>query len=647
MVHTIRFFVLFLVLAVPASAQAWVQSYQPFPNGEATVVLHRFCFLADCGRAAQADWQAVIQEALDAWNTAGARFHFTTRPVRSTDDPCNLPNAVAVILTAPENLCPGDGPLPGGEVSGRTEYGPGHRARIYINDDDDWLGYVSTQTNVTFYGNPVLTYLIHEFGHVVGLGHPDEAGQQVDAIMNSFVGGIIETTLFPDDVAGIQALYGVQHGRSEPEERPGVLENPGPGSFQSGIGFLSGWKCGAQDITIQIDGGLPMPVAMGMPRADTRAVCGGETDNGFIVQMNWNWLSEGTHTAIAADDGVEFARSTFTAMMTDTEFLSGLDAQCTISDFPVPGQEAVFRWNESTQHLELAAMNGMDTEPEPPPLSSPSHGAIYWVADSAIQRANLDGSEQEMVLRHPSFGLAHLSVDPIENKFYGMKAGGTEGAVIIQRVNFDGSQLEDLVHVHLRYPHRGQYAQTLVLDPVGRKMYWTVHTSATTGAVAIERANLDGSHVETVVSHPRFLIHLAVDSIGEKLYWMTWADPNDPHSLNQNALNRSNLDGSQEEIVFFSLSPYGRQPLVPDSIEGKLYWGERDPGRVLRANLDGTKRETLVDTGHHTPHDLAVDFDGGHLYWTDNSQTLRRAHLDGSHQETLMTGIWEFMLVIP
>ncbi len=46
---------------------------------------------------------------------------------------------------------------------------------------------------------------IHEFGHTLGLDHPDDDGQHVTAIMNSRISDI--DTVQADDIAGVQAIY--------------------------------------------------------------------------------------------------------------------------------------------------------------------------------------------------------------------------------------------------------------------------------------------------------------------------------------------------------------------------------------------------------------------------------------------------------
>ncbi len=47
---------------------------------------------------------------------------------------------------------------------------------------------------------------LHEFGHILGLDHPDDHGQSVSAVMNSHVSNVNHLTA--DDIAGAAALYG-------------------------------------------------------------------------------------------------------------------------------------------------------------------------------------------------------------------------------------------------------------------------------------------------------------------------------------------------------------------------------------------------------------------------------------------------------
>ncbi|MBV9999032.1 MAG: VCBS repeat-containing protein [Verrucomicrobia bacterium] len=49
---------------------------------------------------------------------------------------------------------------------------------------------------------------LHELGHFIGLGHPDQAGQTVNAIMNSVISNTDDLTA--DDIAGGQSLYGAR-----------------------------------------------------------------------------------------------------------------------------------------------------------------------------------------------------------------------------------------------------------------------------------------------------------------------------------------------------------------------------------------------------------------------------------------------------
>ena len=136
-----------------------------------------------------------------------------------------------------------------------------------------------------------------------------------------------------------------------PSSLPGVLENPSPASFQSGIGVLSGWVCDAEEVVIEIDE-LPLVAAYGTSRADTAGVCG-DTDNGFGLLFNWNLLGDGEHTVVAVVDGVELGRATVTVTTLGEEFVRRAAGRCMLGDFPTPGEAISLTWQEAQQNFVI------------------------------------------------------------------------------------------------------------------------------------------------------------------------------------------------------------------------------------------------------------------------------------------------------
>lgn len=131
-----------------------------------------------------------------------------------------------------------------------------------------------------------------------------------------------------------------------------VLENPASGSIQSGIGVVSGWKCQATRIEVIFDNGAPIRVGYGTSRRDTRRLCGDE-DNGFGLLWNWNLLGPGRHTVRVLDNGVEFARATFTVVSAGEELLRGLSGEAVAPGFPDANVDTTLVWQESLQNFVI------------------------------------------------------------------------------------------------------------------------------------------------------------------------------------------------------------------------------------------------------------------------------------------------------
>ncbi len=139
--------------------------------------------------------------ALAAWNTTIGRVQFTV--VRDSTAPKGDGNSVNNVFFSNDiyGMSFGRGVLAvttnWARRSSRTE------ADVLFNSALTWDSYSGAlRPGVQDFHRVAL----HEFGHVLGLDHPDENGQTVQAIMNSHISNLDQLTA--DDVAGAQALYG-------------------------------------------------------------------------------------------------------------------------------------------------------------------------------------------------------------------------------------------------------------------------------------------------------------------------------------------------------------------------------------------------------------------------------------------------------
>src|SRR5258705_2275411 len=139
-------------------------------------------------------------------------------------------------------------------------------------------------------------------------------------------------------------------------------------------------------------------------------------------------------------------------------------------------------------------------------------------------------------------------------------------------------------------------------------------------------ANADGSNLKTIIAEGRKLPDgLAVDSAAGHLYWTNMGNLKE----NDGSIFRSDLDGRNMTIIISPGGTFTPKQLQIEKTTGKLYWCDREGMRVMRANLDGSQIETLVDTSHGEARPgrdptkwcvgIVVDVAGGKFYWTQKS----------------------------
>ena len=208
------------------------------------------------------------------------------------------------------------------------------------------------------------------------------------------------------------------------------------------------------------------------------------------------------------------------------------------------------------------------------------------------------------------------------------------GSSKIQRANLDGSNIETLFSIEYKISNP-------TLDVNGGKIYWTAYKS---DRDKIRRANLDGSNIETLFIINNNISNLALDVDGGKIYWIDdvyFGGSGD----RGDKIRRANLDGSNIETLF--LTENYISDLVLDSTRGKIYWVDSKSHlkerKIQCANLDGSNIETLFTVLDNFLRGLALDVDEGKVYWTEifvsrfgNYSKIQRANLDGSSIETLV-----------
>jgi hypothetical protein len=202
------------------------------------------------------------------------------------------------------------------------------------------------------------------------------------------------------------------------------------------------------------------------------------------------------------------------------------------------------------------------------------------------------GSEPRVIIDTTQASINFMRVDWSGRKVY-YSAGNT-----VERANLDGSGVESVTHF---------IANAFDVDASVGIIYYS---SATKN---IEKVGIDGGSVTTLVSEGLAAVPgvVRIDVPNAMVYWDSGL-----------SIQRVSVSGGTP-VTILGHSRNQRWDMVDiaiDSLSGKLYWCETVTGWVLRANLDGSSRELVLDQRHNleNPWGLAIDTTRRMLYVTDS-----------------------------
>lgn len=256
---------------------------------------------------------------------------------------------------------------------------------------------------------------------------------------------------------------------------------------------------------------------------------------------------------------------------------------------PATGQQKIYWTEVGIGVVRRANLDASNIEDLVTGLSDPiaialdlRAGKMYWADSGAgkIQRSDLDGSNIEDLVTGLSspYGIA-LDLDAGQMYWTNVGQPGEPDGTI-QRANLDGSNVANIITSGLVSPHG------IALDTPSFKMYW-----ADSEASKIQRASINGFFIDDLVGEePSFFfpLQVALDLGARKMYWTAFI-------FEDGVIERANLDGSNVELLISTGTGLGgprTEGLALDVGAGKMYWTQA-PG-IWRADLDGSNREELI-----------------------------------------------------
>jgi len=296
-------------------------------------------------------WDTAAAPALAAWNNVMARLQYNgnvaSHPVSSGD----RVSAIVFSNTVFGQKF-GSGTL--AVTYWRSSGSNIVEADILFNRNqqfDSYRGPLRFGTNGWCIGD-IRRVLTHELGHALGLDHPDQHGQHVDAIMNSVTSD--RQTLSADDISGAQSMYAAPGPTPTPTPTPtpsasgshfaniSTRMDVGTGNNVMIAGFI---VSGSQSKTIIVRALGPTLSSYGVANALNDPMLELHDSSGATIATNDDWQS-GSQTSQISSSGYAPANSNEPAL---------------IATLPAGAYTAIVRGYNNSTGVALVEVYELDT----------------------------------------------------------------------------------------------------------------------------------------------------------------------------------------------------------------------------------------------------------------------------------------------
>lgn len=204
-----------------------------------------------------------------------------------------------------------------------------------------------------------------------------------------------------------------------------------------------------------------------------------------------------------------------------------------------------------------------------------------YISDSganSIYRCDLDGSNF-IIFRSGVDSPSGVDIDYQENELYWDTSSGIQKA---DMGNEDQSQMQDVVTGQANDP------DGIAIDLANRTIYWVNYNGG------LWKKNLDGTgetELNPAVEGGSVIV------VNDRIYYDEYVASGDIR------LKSADLNGGDVTTLATNISRvvYG---LGYEAASNKIYWGDRNPGTIMRANLDGSEAEAWYTQDDSSPRGI-------------------------------------------